>query len=636
LEEEELMQLKKKTLWMSVLSFVVMAGMAAAQTVTAPRLLVSYPELIIHNAKIATVDDAGFNTNPGKIVQAMAVRQGKVLALGTDAEILALAGPNTRKVDLKGRTVIPGIMNTHSHMHDHSIQLWSRKNQDKIEEVRRAFSVTGKDFAELRKGIELVVKEQMANPTPDQWAYITLPNGGSTGTGIGVQFLNQKAITHDELNKLAPNLPVFLNSHPAWLINRSAQNSFLTLYGLDWSQENVDRALTMNTTIVRSLVVDRYFANHVEEMADIIRDGLMHQAALGQTSYSSHIVGLRIHDGYMHLVRTGQMPLRFAYADRFCQQVEPEMPGCFIRKGDVAGLGDEYFWSVGVTLGGIDTGPPRICTTMEAEAKFKSAEQCILTPGSEYDKAIAAAVRSRLRYVVNHVYGDKAMDYFMDSVERVAKSNPTLNMDYIRSRRLTADHCGFYPRQEQLARIKNFNMVISCDPMFLDRSFPWLDVYGKDKANRIGPIASMIKAGIMTTAESEVDVETGTGPTYFAHQIHFITRKNSRSQLVAPEEAVDRVTLMKMMTTWPSYFMIKEKELGSLEPGKYADFVVLSKDYFTVPEAEIPTIIPLWTVLGGKTTVLRKELATELGTEPVGPQLIFKFATDFEEGDGGG
>ena len=207
----------------------------------------------------------------------------------------------------------------------------------------------------------------MANPTNDQWAVISMPAGGD-GQGIGVKFLNDKAMSYDELNKLAPKLPVFLLSHPAWMLNRAAQNSFLALYGMDWSQENVDAALTMDTTITRSLVVDRYFRDHVDEMAEIIHDGLMHQAALGQTGFSSHIVGLRIHDGYLKLVRENRMPLRFGYADRFCQQVEPDMAGCFVRKGDVQGLGNDYFYSVGVTLRGIDSGPPNICTTRDAPA----------------------------------------------------------------------------------------------------------------------------------------------------------------------------------------------------------------------------------------------------------------------------
>ena len=614
--------------------FILLAGVGVAQTVTVPRLLVGYPDLIVHNGKIVTMDDPSLEARTGRTVEAMAVRQGKVLALGTNAAMLELAGPETRKIDLKGRTVVPGLINTHSHMHDHSIRRWSRANQDKIESVRRSFAVTGNDYAQLRQGVELVIKEQMARARPDQWAYIELPNGGSSGTGIGVKFLNDKGITYEELNQLASNTPVFLNSHPSWLLNKTAQTSFLNLYGVDWSEANVDKALTMNTTITRSLVVDRYFAPRIGELAELLKDGLEHQAALGLTTFSSHIVGLRIHDGYMKMVREGRMPIRFAYAQRFCQQVEPDMAGCFMRLGDTAGLGDDYFWNVGVTLGGIDTGPPNICTSMNAAPEYKSKEKCILTPGSEYEKAVSAALRSYERYVVNHVYGDKAVDYFMDIVDRTIETTPGITLDYIKQRRLTADHCGFYPRQEQLARIKRLGMVISCDPMFMDRSYPWLPVYGADKANRIGPAKSMIKAGVMVTAEAEVDVESGTGPTYFAHQIHFITRKNSRGESVAPEEAVDRVTLMKMMTTWASHYVMKEKELGSLEAGKFADFVVFNKDYFTVPEGEIPSVFPLMTVLGGKTIVLRKELADEWGTQPVGPQVKFEFATKFS-GEGG-
>lgn len=630
--------MEAKMLRMGKLLFAMLFPLAVAgwaQTVTVPQVIVAYPELIVHNAKIVTMDDPSFQQNVGRTVQAMAIRDGKVQVLGTNAEILALAGPQTRKLDMKGRTVIPGLINTHSHMHDHSIRLWTQQNRDKVEEVQRSFSVTGRDYAEIKRGIELVVKEQMARARPDQWAYIELPNGGNAGTGIGVKFLGDKGLSREELDQWAPKTPVFLNSHPAWMLNKAAEVSFLNLYGLDWGEETVDKALTMNTTIRRSLVVDRYFAPRIGEMADLLKGGLEHQAALGLTTFSSHIVGLRIQDAYMKLVRDGRMPIRFGYSHRFCQQVEPEMAGCFMRLGDTAGLGDPYFWNVGVTLGGIDTGPPNICTTMDVAPEYKSKEKCILTPGSPYEKAIAAAISSYDRYVVNHVYGDKALDTFMDIVDRQIENTPGITQDYIRQRRLTADHCGFYPRQEQLSRIKRLGMVISCDPMFLDRSQPWLKVYGEDKANRIGPAKSMINSGIMVTAEAEVDVETGTGPTYFAVQSHFLTRINSRGDKVAPEEAVDRITLMKMMTTWPSYYLQKEKDLGSLEVGKYADFVVLNKDYFTVPEDQIPTAYPLMTVLGGKTIVLRKEFADELGAQPVGPQMNWEFKTKFTAEGGG-
>ena len=614
--------------------FMLMAATAGAQTVTVPATLVEYPDLVIHNAKIATMDDPTLNPAMGRTAEAMAVRDGKILVLGSNSEMLALAGSQTRKIDLGGRTVIPGIINTHSHMHDHSVQRWVQANEDKIETIVRRFSVSGENYEELARGIELVIKEQLTHAEPDQWAIISLPRGGSSGTGIGVQYLNDpvSGAKQEELNALAPDSPVMLNAHPNWMLNRTAEDSILGMYGLENTPESREVFVPVfNTTINRSLVVDRYFASRVPELADIIQDGLEHQAATGFTTFSSHIVGLRIFDAYRKLDREGRLPIRFAFAHRYGQQVEPDPAGFFMRLGDLAGLGTDYFWNVGPTMGGIDSGPPSICTTMEAPAKFKSKEKCVLEPGSNTEKAIISALNSYQRYVVNHVYGDKAFGNFMDVVERVIESNPGITLEYIQSRRLTADHCGFYPNQGQLPRIKKLGIVLSCDPNFMNRSYPWLSVYGMDKANRIGPIKSILNAGIMPTAEAEMSVESGTGPTYFAIQSKFLTRKNSRGDLVAPEEAVDRVSLMKMMTTWASFYVIREDQIGSLEPGKLADFVVLNKDYFTIPEGDIPTVFPLMVVLGGKTTVLRKELADEWNSQPVGPQMNWEFSTPWRE-----
>ena len=94
---------------------------------------------------------------------------------------------------------------------------------------------------------------------------------------------------------------------------------------------------------------------------------------------------------------------------------------------------------------------------------------------------------------------------------------------------------------------------------------------------------------------------------------------------MAPEEAINRVQMLKMATSYAARYVLREKELGTLEPGKLADFVVLSKDYFTIPEEEIPTVIPLMTVLGGRTIVLREELARDIGLSAVGPQFKFSF-----------
>ena len=595
-----------------------------------PPELVSYPDLIIFNGKIVTMEDASLNNSPGRTVEAMAVQGDRIQFLGSNEEVFRYAGPQTRKIDVRGHTVVPGLINPHTHLHNHIVNRWARNNVDKVEAIAKTFSVTGRTFEELTRGIELVIKEQMAHPLPGQWAWINLPRS-SPGTAIGNRYMREGGMTREQLDALAPTLPI---STGGALLNTAARNNFLEYYFVDPTDENEELALQATTTIGRSLIPDRYFDTHMDELADVIEDGLKHQAAAGFTAFSSHIVGLRITPAYMKLVRQGRMPIRFAFAHRLCQQVEPDSAGCFLRVGDWAGLGDKYFWSVGLTLGAIDGAPGAgMCTTMEGPQKYKAIEDCILEPGSTYAKAVYAALRTRYRYVVNHVYGDRAVDHVMDIMEQVVEENPDITMDDMRSMRVTADHCGFYPRKEQLPRMKRLGMILSCGGTTLNRSAPWLPVYGEQYANRIAPIKSIIEAGVMPTAETELRVESGEGPTFYAQVISLVTRKNVRGDLIAPEEAIDRVTLLKMSTVWPSYFVLKEKEIGTLEPGKFADFVVFNKDYFTVPVEEIPTVFPLMTVLGGKTIVSREEFATELGVPAVGPQMKFRFQAEYNFGD---
>src|SRR5579864_5863955 len=93
-----------------------LASMGLAQErASVPLAIVAYPDLIVYNAKIVTMDDASFGPSPGHIFQAIAVRDRKIQALGNNDEILSYAGPKTQKIDVKGRTVIPGIIDPHTH-----------------------------------------------------------------------------------------------------------------------------------------------------------------------------------------------------------------------------------------------------------------------------------------------------------------------------------------------------------------------------------------------------------------------------------------------------------------------------------------------------------------------------------------
>ena len=613
--------------------FLGVSGWSQQVLNNVPAELVAYPDLIVHNGKIVTMDDDSLNNSAGRTVEAMAVRGDQFQFLGSSADVLRYAGPQTRMIDLQGRTVIPGLIDTHNHLHNGAVSRWARNNVEKVEAIVKSFSVTGQNFADLTRGIELVIKENMTRPLPGQWASIRLP-AGSTGTGIGIPYLLQEQMTREELDALAPRQPVLVTAGPgAWLMNSVARDDLLQYYEVPPTDENEKKAITIGTVFGRSLITDRYFDGHLDELADVVESQLKHQAAGGFTTYSSHIVGLRFMPAFRKLVEEKRMPMRLAFSHRYCQQVEPDNAGCFLRVGDWQGLGDKYYWNLGITLGGIDMGPPTICTTMEAPAKYKSQEKCILQPGNPYADAIYTAFRTRYRYTVNHAYGDKGVDYVMDIMERVMQDNPDITLDFMRSLRVTSDHCGFYPRKAQLPRMKRLGIILSCNPMYVNRSAPWLPVYGMDKADRISPIASMIQAGVMPTAEFEgLNLGSGEGPTPMAFLIHYMTRKNDRGELIAPGEAIDRVSALKMATSWASYFVLREEEIGSLEPGKLADFVILNKDYFTVPQDAIPTVFPLMTVLGGKIMSLREEFARELGVSAVGPQIKFQFETTYDFG----
>ena len=618
----------QKSILMVAIWLVMVSVVGAQDTVNVAAKLVHYPDLIVHNGKIVTMDDLDPFRPPGNIFQAMAIREDLIQFLGTDAEILSLAGPQTRKIDLGGRTMVPGLIDTHNHLHNGFVSRWANDNPREVFTIMREFTVSGKtSYEQITKGIEVIIKERMVGAPEGQWAYIDLGGRGPSAAGLGVMYLRTNQMTRGKLDEWAPTQPVMLEDSSNYLMNTAARNDFMEMFSVEATDHN-EQAAMVNPRVDRNLLAERYFRTRVPKLADIIENGLKHFAAMGFTGYSSHIVGLPIHDAFMILAREGRMPVRFGWAHRACQNMVVDIPTCFSRLGDMAGMGDKYFWNVGVTLGALDLDVPVACTTMEAiDPRFKAMEQCWAEPGGPYYDAIYTAVKSRLRYVINHNNGDKGLDQFMDILDRVMAEDPSLDLEYMRSRRFTSDHCPFYPTLEQMPRMKKFNMQFSCaaNELSSDHGYSIGKIYSEKYANRVGPINTMFKHGIMASNEGGGNGMSEINRTTFARWYPYLDRKRSDGAILAAEEAINRVQLLKMSTFMAAYYVLKEKELGTLEPGKFADFIVYNKDYFTVPQEEIPSVYPLMVVVGGKTIVLREEYAGELGLQPVGPQLKFSW-----------
>ena len=323
-----------------------------------PEILINYPDLIVFNGKIMTLSDTSYSTNLGRTAQAMAVRGDEILALGSNEEILQLAGPDTRKIDLKGRTAIPGIVNAHTHIHDNvGLTPWAQQWLENPEAAPVAiFYIGGKTPEEVRRNIEVTLRERTGRLRPRQWIHLNLPRQDF----IGTYFLQDRHLPKADLDQMMSAHPVILNGHPAYLWNSAAEARIEEMYGARHPAEEVDESVFGSRIIEfrRMSLVDEYFEHRIDLLAEIVEEALLKAAATGITTFSSHITGLRFMDAYMKLVREKRMPLRFAYAHHMGALVNPGMEVFAARMGDMAGLGDDYFWQVGVTTSVLDSGPP--------------------------------------------------------------------------------------------------------------------------------------------------------------------------------------------------------------------------------------------------------------------------------------
>jgi hypothetical protein len=137
--------------------------------------------------------------------------------------------------------------------------------------------------------------------------------------------------------------------------------------------------------------------------------------------------------------------------------------------------------------------------------------------------------------------------------------------------------------------------------------------YGDQIANTFpSPLGSLVKAGVKTVLESDSD-------SYLWTDIQVaVTRKDQKGKVWGPQDRVDRPSALRMITSWAADYFLRGDQIGSIEKGKFADILVLDKDYLTVPEDEIGTIKPQLTIFDGKIAFVHTNFANEYNLKPAG------------------
>lgn len=572
--------------------------------------ILGYPDTIVHNAKIVTMDDASFSTSPGTIAEAMAIRGDIILAVGSDKHMRSLAGPDTRMLDLDGRTVLPGMILTHEHPTD-----WAWTEPSALNHV-------------FPKGNEHLVvhfldgdaEDQLANwedglraavgaARPGQWILFSSDWGANFENmpELFPKFLPQ--ISRKRLDELAPDNPVRVkNSWVDGLVNTRALEVVADVFPDQKIEGRGNRGPTG-----RQLEPDVMLHNKVDLNAELLKSQMELWAAHGVTVYGSSPYTIGNLNALRILDEQGRMPGRFAWS-----YTGPDLHYQTLRLiSALLGNGTDYLWNIGAH--GERSGGN--CTTLPASDRVKAQEDCRLDPGDDGRRVKEDIVRSGGRVAAMHSGGDKDIDHLLDVIEEQSEA-AGLTLDEVRARRHAFDHASGAPRPDQIPRIKNLGMMVSMINTVIWENRTGYDAsyrlrnYGAEYMHLSVPRNSVTKAGIMNTQEVDRAL-----PHFLFYNVWVgMTRYNSGVDLVlAPEEGTDLMTQLKALTIWGAYYVLREDRLGSIEPGKLADFVVLDRDLLTIPNDDIPNTKVLMTVIGGKTVHLLPGFASKIDDHPVGP-----------------
>jgi predicted amidohydrolase YtcJ len=315
----------------------------------------------------------------------------------------------------------------------------------------------------------------------------------------------------------------------------------------------------------------------------------------------------------LELEKLGRLPVR-ATVSIYLPERTPERIEKFVHRiGVKPGDGDDWVKVGGFKIaadGGIHWGttalrepygPKRIAFYRLTDAKYRGD-----LFNSDQELLAIYQTAYRLGWQVSaHATGDRAVAQVLDAIEAVDRKGS------VRDRRFTLIHA-YFPAADLIARARRLNLCVDTQPyLYYKDSDAMAEVYGKSWADRFIGLGDWIRAGIHTAINS--DHMIGLEPDHamnsynpFLAMYIAVSRKNQNGTTYNAEQRISRIAALRAMTSDAAYMDFEEKKIGSIEPGKLADFAVLDKDYLLCPEEEIRAIKVLMTMIDGRVVYERK------------------------------
>ena len=541
-------------------------------------------DVIYYNGKVVTVSKA----NPA--AQAVAIHGNRFLAVGTDKEVLKTAGPGTRKIDLRGRSVLPGMIE--NHVHPDSAALTEK---ERPVPVYRSIA-----------DIQAYIRQEAARLPADRTIFVpkVYPS----------RLKEQRYPTRYDIDAAAPGRAAMCDNGYAGVLD----SVLLARAGItrDTAQPPNGKIIKDERGEPTGLILGApqllapFRTGRSGAHADIVWAIQAMQKAYnsaGITSIFDRSQGPAGFRAYQELHDQHKLTIRANVTYYITAKGTPKEVGEEVRRIPfVTGWGDEWL-RVGPLKTTVDGGILIGTAYLREPWGLNTAVYGYRDPDF---RGVLAVEKDNLFEMVKvgnelgwqltaHTTGGGAMDLLLDAYEAADRIKP------IRGRRFNLMHANF-PNEECIRRAKRLGVVFDCQIAWQYCDGDTLqEVFGPERIKQLLPFRSLLDAGLVVVGGSDhmikFDPRQATNPYHpFFAMWMMVTRKTIGGHVINPEQRVTREEALRMYTIDGAYNSFEEHVKGSIEPGKLADMVVIAKDLLTCPEDEIKDIDPLLTMVDGK------------------------------------
>ena len=541
-------------------------------------------DLILHNGKILTVD------SKFSIQQAIAVKGGVISSVGGDVSVLKERGAGTQVIDLAGRTVLPGLIDSHVHALSAGLS-----------EFREPLPPLD-SFAAIRSYIR-----SQAAKTP-KGAWIVVPRTFPTR-------LKEMRMPTRELLDVDADHPVMFDASYTVVVNSAA----LKMCGISRSTPNPpggeivkDRngepngILKNAMSLLKGLKADAGFSE--QEKLQALEQMLRRYVEAGLTAVSDRAVTSEDIALYRKLKAANRLPVRGVLTWRLdVARPTDEVVHQIQSAGYTTGSGDAWlkFGAFKVTMDGgmtIGTAYQRVPYGEFGEQLYGQTNpddrgRLFVTP--EKLLAVFRAARDKGWQLTAHCQGGGAVDVFLGALEALDRERP------IAPSRSHLMHASFQS-PEAIAKARKLGVSADIQMPWLYYDGPALEkVFGERGMRYFIPLRSYLDAGVAIAGGSDHmighDKNRAVNPyNPFLSMWIAVARKTTQGKVIHPEERITRQEALRMHTIGAAYLQFADDTRGSLEAGKLADLVVIDRDYLAAPEDQIRDIQPVMTIVDGK------------------------------------